>query len=428
MDIKLKPYQTEAYLFMLKKEKAGLFLEMGLGKTIITLLVIQTLLKTKKIKKCLIITSLRIANNVWKNESEKWDLKLNIKEAVGDYENRIQVLKSESDVIVTTKDFTHVFCKKEIIENFDCIVFDESSYFKNTNTMRFREIRKKISLFKYIYILSGTPCTEDLISLWSQIYLLDKGERLYKAKTKFINRFFNTKNFLNYSKHYPMEGSYEEIFKRINDIVYIKTKECEGPEIIDYFFELDKEMKSTYKHMLKNSYVKEIICTNGISKLIKLNQICNGGIYDKEGNFNLISYEKVKNLVKIVNGIEDNIIIVIKYNFDFEMIKKYLPNALKFEDSLIEDWNCGKIKILVIHPKSCGHGLNLQFGGSTLIWYSLTYSLEQYLQVNARIYRTGQENKVKIIRMIGKRTLEEDIKKVLEKKLTLNNFFLTYKI
>lgn len=425
----LHPYQIKAVEFILNKKKCALYLDMGLGKTVITLTAILSLFDNKSISKVLVIGPLRVINNVWHNEIHKWEhLKhLTYSLVIGNEKQRLEALNKQADIYLINRENTAWLYSQN--NNWDMIVLDESSSFKNASSKRFKALKK----FKYDYIvqLSGTPSPNNLLDLWSQIYLIDHGKRLEKSMYLYKGRFFfSDYSGYNYKPIYP-----PCIFNAISDITLSMKAE-------DYIQLPDKietatKVKLSYSHLKKYKEIKKEFITNLGDKEItvanaavlsnKLLQFCNGAIYDE--NKNIIEIHDVK-LDALEDLIEDNpdenILVAYNYKSDLIRLQKRFKHAIVMDkDSKNVDlWNKGKIKLLLCHPASSGKGLNLQQGGHIIIWFGLTWNLEDYLQFNARLYRIGQSKPVIINHIIAENCIDEVIMKVLNNKNVNQNILL----
>lgn len=413
-------YQNSALDVVLRKKKCALFLDMGLGKTATTLTAISDLFYDFSIDNILIIAPLKVANNVWCKESGKWkhlqDLDMSI--ATGSEEERIKAIKANKTITIINKENTHW-----LVDNFkwkwDMVVIDESSSFKSHKSKRFRAIRKVLKYIKSIVLLSGTPSPNGMMDLWSQMYLIDQGERLGKTITNYRQKFFIPDGYNGYS--YKLKPSAQQkIMELIKDICITMTAEdyLQLPKFINIneFIELPNKAKKQYNELQKEFLLslENNVEIESLSKATlgnKLLQMCNGSIYDSDRNVYNIHNEKIDRLKEIIeDNPSENFLVAYNYNHDLEKLQKAFPEAIKLETSKQEDlWNQGKIKILLAHPASAGHGLNLQYGGNIIVWFGLTWNLEYYQQFNKRLHRQGQKNTVKNIHLIAKNCIDEKI-------------------
>lgn len=420
MKSSLHPYQLKAIDFILFKKKCALYLGMGLGKTVITLTAIQKLLDEFSISKILIIAPLRVTNHVWHNEIQKWDhLKhLTYSIVTGTEKKRIQALEKTADIYLINRENVPWLYSKKLL-TWDMIVLDESSSFKNPTSKRFKALKK----FHYDYMvqLSGTPSPNGLLDIWSQIYLLDKGYRLGKTFNEYKYRYF-TSDYYGYN-FTPIDSSM--ICKTIADLALSMQTEdyIKLPPKIDIiskvkigFYSKYKELEKEFTALIKDS---EITTFNAATLTNKLLQFCNGAIYDENKNIIEIHNAKLDALNEIIeDNRNENILVAYNFKSDLKRLLKRFPNAVVMDkDGVnINLWNKGQIKLFLCHPVSAGKGLNLQNGGNIIIWFGLTWNLEDYIQFNARLYRQGQIKPVIINHIIAEDCIDERIMKVLEKK------------
>lgn len=415
----LHNYQNSALDVVLNKKKCALFLDMGLGKTTTTLTAIHDLYYNFSVERILIIAPLKVANNVWHKEAQKWEhlQELDIAIATGSVNERLSAINSNKTITVINKENI-----PWLVENckwqWDMVVIDESSSFKSAKAKRFRALKKVIKHVKSIVLLSGTPSPNGMMDLWSQMYLIDQGERLGRTITNYRQRFFVPDGYMGYS--YKLKtGAKEQIMELIKDVCITMTAEdyLELPECINVneFVELPDKAKQQYKELEKEFIISlNDIDIESASKAAlgnKLLQICNGSVYDAERNVHEIHNEKIERLKEIVeDNPEENFLVAYNYKHDLEKLQKAFPKAVKLETAKQEDdWNKGEIKMLLAHPASAGHGLNLQYGGNVIIWYGLTWNLEYYQQFNKRLHRQGQKNTVRNIHLIAKGCLDEKV-------------------
>lgn len=424
-------YQKVAEQWILKNNKCGLFLDMGLGKTITTYTAIEKLINDYiDIKKVLVIAPKRVAEDTWPTELEKWDHleTLKVSQVLGSPKERKKALEVDADIYVVTRDNV-VWLADYLGKNwdFDTLVIDELSSFKNHSSKRFKKLKTVTPYFKRVIGLTGTPAPNSYMDLWSQIYLLDRGERLGKNITAFRRRFFDTYNRGMYNDYVLKKGAKEEIDILISDIcISMKAKDylknLKEPIIIDVKAKMNKEEFKIYKQMEKDALIQldneDITALSAATVSNKLLQLANGSIYDDEKNTHIIHSRKLEVLNELVEESQgENMLVFYTFKSDLERIKKEFPDAVKLEDDKdIKNWNQGKIKMLLAHPASAGHGLNLQNGGSIIVWYGLNWSLELYLQANARLQRQGQKNQVRIYRIITEKSIDERVLDALNGK------------
>lgn len=424
-------YQNYAKDFILAHKVSALFLDCGLGKTITTLTAINELMYDSfEISKVLIIAPLRVAQSTWKEEIEKWDhlnlLRYSI--VVGDEKERLKALKQNSDIyIINRENVDWLVTKSGIDFNFDMLVIDELSSFKSNTSKRFKSLLKIRPYFERVVGLTGTPSSNGLMDLWAEFRVLDLGERLGRYITHYRNEYFlpDKRNGAVIFSYKPQLNAEERIYRRLADMtISMKSTEyLKMPELIlnELEINLDEKDQMKYKKFKKEMVMtiqeKEIDAINAASLSNKLIQLANGSIYDDDKKFYEIHNKKLDKLEEIIESANGKpVLVAYWFKADKERIeKRFKVREIKTADD-IKQWNMGMINLALIHPASAGHGLNLQSGGSTLVWFSLTWSLELYQQTNARLYRQGQKDTVVIHHLITKNTIDEDIMKSLKRK------------
>ena len=424
-------YQNYAKDFILAHKVSALFLDCGLGKTITTLTAINELMYDSfEISKVLIIAPLRVAQSTWKEEIEKWDhlnlLRYSI--VVGDEKERLKALKQNSDIyIINRENVDWLVTKSGIDFNFDMLIIDELSSFKSHTSKRFKSLLKIRPYFERVVGLTGTPSSNGLMDLWAEFRVLDLGERLGRYITHYRNEYFlpDKRNGAVIFSYKPQPNAEERIYRRLADMtISMKSTEyLKMPELIlnELEINLDEEDQIKYKKFKKEMVMtiqeKEIDAINAASLSNKLIQLANGSIYDEDKKFYEVHNKKLDKLEEIIESANGKpVLVAYWFKADKERIeKRFKVREIKTADD-IKQWNMGMINLALIHPASAGHGLNLQSGGSTLVWFSLTWSLELYQQTNARLYRQGQKDTVVIHHLIIKNTIDEDIMKSLKRK------------
>ena len=424
-------YQNYAKNFILAHKVSALFLDCGLGKTITTLTAINELMYDSfEISKVLIIAPLRVAQSTWKDEIEKWDhlnlLRYSI--VVGDEKERLKALKQNSDIyIINRENVDWLVTKSGIDFNFDMLVIDELSSFKSHTSKRFKSLLKIRPYFERVVGLTGTPSSNGLMDLWAEFRVLDLGERLGRYITHYRNEYFlpDKRNGAIIFSYKPQPNAEERIYRRLADMtISMKSTEyLKMPELIlnELEINLDEEDQMKYKKFKKEMVMtiqeKEIDAINAASLSNKLIQLANGSIYDEDKKFYEVHNKKLDKLEEIIESANGKpVLVAYWFKADKERIeKRFKVREIKTADD-IKQWNMGMISFALIHPASAGHGLNLQSGGFTLVWFSLTWSLELYQQTNARLYRQGQKDTVVIHHLITKNTIDEDIMKSLKRK------------
>lgn len=440
----LHNYQKVCVEHIINNPFCGVFLDMGLGKTISTLTAISYLMNDYcEINSVLVVAPKRVAESVWQEEAEKWEHTKNLRfsRIIGTAKQRMAaVMETKADVYIISRDNIAWLCALYGGGKlpFDMVVIDELSSFKSYKSERFKALRGARPYLKRLVGLTGTPAPNGLIDLWPQIYLMDRGERLEKTISRYREKYFRPgKTNGNVVFSYDLMSDSEFlIHKKIEDIcISMKASDyLEMPERTDNYIQLKMpaDIKKQYDDFEKNKVLdlikqdeeneeaKEINVVNAAALSNKLLQFANGAVYDEDRNVHAIHDIKLEALKELI---EDNdgkpVLIAWTFQFDRDRImsylKKYKPRELKTNKD-IEDWNSGKIQVMLAHPASAGHGLNLQAGGNIIIWYGQTWSLELYQQFNGRLYRQGQKNNVIIHHLILKGTHDEDVIKALDSK------------
>lgn len=429
---KLHNYQEYAKDFIVKNKKCGLFLDMGLGKTVTSLTAIDILMNDYlDIGKVLVIAPKNVAENTWTDEVQKWEhlRGLKVKCISGTAVKRRKALDEEADIYTISRDNV-VWLVDELKKDwkFDTLIIDELSSFKNPSSKRFKKLKTVTPFFDRVIGLTGTPAPNSYMDLWSQIYLLDRGERLGKNITAFRRQFFNAYSRGMYVEYELKEGAKEKIDDLISDIcVSMKSKDylkdLKEPIIIDYKVKLDNKEFKLYRDMAKEAVAEvtekdKVVALSAAVVTNKLLQMANGTVYGDDKKPFKVHERKLETLDDILEQAQnENILVFYNFQSDLENILSKFPEAKKFEGSEdIRNWNSGKIKMLLLHPASAGHGLNLQQGGSIIVWYGLTWSLELYLQANARLVRQGQKEVVRIYRLVTEHTVDERVIETLNGK------------
>lgn len=425
----LHEFQNYGVDFIINKPISALMLECGLGKTITTLTAVSDLMYDYfEISKALIIAPLRVALTVWKQECNKWEqLKyLRCSIAVGSVSEREKALQSDADVYIINRENVEWLVKNYPFD-FDMVVVDELSSFKSHQSKRFRALRKVRPKVDRIVGLTGTPAPNGLMDLWAEINLLDMGERLGRYITRYRDEYFkpDKRNGAIVYSYKPLPDAEERIYEKISDIcVSMKAADyLEMPERVDNIVEVCMSDKETamYKRLEKEMLLPfadgDIDAVNAASLSNKLLQLANGAVYDENGKVREIhsrKLEALEDLIEAANGKPVLVYYIYKHDRD-RISERFNAREIK-DDKDISEWNAGKIQLAIAHPASCGHGLNLQSGGSTIVWFGLTWSLELYQQANARLYRQGQKNTVVVHHIITKGTVDEKVMTALKNK------------
>lgn len=435
---KYEPHDYQKYCIrrMVGEPKLGLFLDMGLGKTSIALTAVNDLKYNRfAISKALVIAPKKVAEDTWTREADKWEhlALLRVIRALGTEAQRIRALSSPGDVYVINRE--NIPWLVDHYRNswpFDCLIVDESTSFKSHQAKRFKALKSILPHITRCVILTGTPTPKGMIDLWSQVYLLDSGERLGKSISQYRTRFFapDKRDRTTIFSYAPLPGAEEGILSKISDIcVSLRAKDyLKMPERIDdvKYIRLDSKAEKAYKKLEKEMLLEidENSIDAGTAAVLsnKLQQLCNGAAYDENGKAVEIHSCKLEAFMEMVEALEGNSMLVF-YNFqhDRDRIKRELTKTklvvgeLKSEKD-ISAWNNGEIDILLAHPASAAYGLNLQDGGNHIIWFGLNWSLELYQQANARLHRQGQRNTVIVHHLVIDGGRDQDIMAALEEK------------
>lgn len=431
-----KPHEYQKYCEdrIVAENNLGLFLEMGLGKTVITLSAIVRLKYDRfEVKKVLIIAPKKVAEGTWTGEARKWDhlSVLRISTVLGSEQQRIRALEVQADIYVISRDnVVWLTDHYKTAWPFDMVVVDELSSFKNPSAKRFRALRAMLPKVSRMIGLTGTPAPNSLQDLWAQIYLLDRGARLGKTITWYREQYFKHNPYTHEFK--PLAGAQEVVYASIRDICislssadYIKL-----PDMIvdDIPVALDPVAMKAYKRMERDMLldVQEdtITAASAAALTNKLLQLCSGAVYTEDHRAVPVHECKIEALQELIEGLHgEHALLFYGYRYD---IPRLLAAAAAADPKLrvrmyegpadADAWNAGDIDVLLAHPASCAYGLNLQHGGHHIIWYGLTWSLEQYMQANARLHRQGQDRPVIVHRLLVQGGVDEDVVAALEGK------------
>ncbi|MCM3141318.1 DEAD/DEAH box helicase [Brevibacillus sp. MER 51] len=439
--MKYKPHQYQDYATqrILDTPFIALLLEMGLGKTVSTLTAIDLLLNDYfEAGRVLVIAPLRVADDTWAREVEKWDhLKhLRISKVLGGVSARRKALKAEADIwVINRENVEWLVSELGTKWDFDTVVIDELSSFKNSQSKRFRALRRVRPMMKRVIGLTGTPAPNSLMDLWAPIYLLDQGERLGKTITGYRDRYFTPgakSGHVVYEWKQKKEAE-QRIYEAISDIaVSMKAADwLELPERIDRVvpIRLSGKARELYEKLESDLLLPyldaDVVASTAAVLSNKLLQMASGAVYDEDKGVKLIHDAKLDALEDIIEAAQGKPVMVF-YNFkhSLDRIKQRFPQARtlgkgKEGNEDIRAWNNNEIPLLLLHPKSAGHGLNLQESNcQTVVWYDQIWSLEEDEQANARVHRQGQKNRVVIMRLVAEGTMDEDAVAALERKAT----------
>lgn len=429
--LNLRPYQQTAVDFIMEHKAAGLFLDMGLGKTAITLSAIYALMYDYfSVLRVLVIAPLRVAQTTWVDECKSWDnfSFLRLVPILGTARQRQQALTQPADINTINVDnlsWLVEHCGKDWA--FDMVVLDESSLFKNWQSKRFKALRKVRRRISRLVLLSGTPAPNGLIDLWAQLYLLDGGERLEKRIGLFRERYFTPGAGYGHIvyEYLPKPNAGAEISHAIADIcMSLRAQDCiDLPPVVSNVIkvQMDDLARKLYRQMKRDMVLSlgnnEIVATNAAALSNKLLQMAQGFAYEENGEAMEIHEAKLDALREIVETNKGKPLLVFyTFRHDLEQLQfAFDARPLRDADD-VRDWNAGKIPMLLVHPASAGHGLNLQYGGNVVVWYSLTWSLELYQQANKRLHRSGQTHTVVIHHLVAAKTIDERVMAALHNK------------
>lgn len=438
MQFRPHDYQQRAIRFILDHPACGLFLEMGLGKTAITLTAIDQLMYDYfEVNRVLVIAPLRVAEDTWSRESSKWDhLKhLTISKILGSVAERSQAVKAEADIYVINREnvvwLVEHLAEQKIRWPYDMVVIDELSSFKSSQSKRFKALKKMRPMIYRIVGLTGTPAANGLMDLWAEMYLLDRGQRLGATLTNYRSNYFKPAwgNGMIVYKWQANPGALKAITNKIADITMSMKAEdyIQLPDRIDSTVQVkltDADMKK-YRDMEERSLLElneddSVVALDAAAVMSKLLQLANGFIYTEAHEAVRIHRAKLDALDEIIEAADGPVMVFYSFQADKEQLLDHYKDAEVLEnDKTISRWNDGKIPIMLAHPASVAYGLNLQDGGHIIAWYGVPWSLELYQQANARLHRQGQERPVLVYHILAEGTADEQVlRKLSEKDIT----------
>ena len=430
------PYQQYCAARIVADAAVGLFLDMGLGKTVITLDAINTLRYDRwAVQRVLIIAPKKVAEGTWTKEAQKWEhlRHLRISAVLGSQQKRLRALATPADIYVINRD--NVAWLVDYFKNawpFDMVVLDESSSFKNSQSKRFKALKRVRSRITRLVELAGTPASNGLIDLWAQIYLLDGGARLGRTLGQYRERFFDPdkRSRTQIFSYTPKDGSMEYIQQAIGDIC-VSMKAEDYLNLPDRMFDnvpvvLDDKARKAYRQLERDLLLEldegQITAASAGVLTGKLLQLCNGAVYDSEKRPLAIHNCKVEAFLEVLEQLNGQHCLVF-YNFQHDrdrLLAALEPLGLRvrvYQSAADEDaWNAGEVDVLLAHPASCAYGLNLQNGGHHIVWFGLTWSLEQYEQANKRLHRQGQRHPVIVHHLVVQGGMDEDVIESLRAK------------
>ncbi len=435
-------YQRYAIERITEQRQVALFLEPGLGKTVITLTAIDELMYNRfEIRKVLVVAPLRVAEDTWSRECDKWEhLKhLRISKVLGSVRKRMASLSEPADIYIINRENVE-WLVKNVHFDFDCLVIDELSGFKSHTSKRFKALQSVRKLVKVCIGLTGTPTPNGLVDLWSQMFLIDQGESLKRSFNEYLTTYFKAGRTMNRNgkdivlEWKPKSKDHQHIiFTQIGRYsVSMKAQDwLKLPKRMDNIVQvkLDKPSRELYEMMEREMAFRigdaEISVAESVQMSNKLLQMTNGAVYDTNRNapeIHTTKLDALEELIEAANG--QNVLVFYSYQHDWIRMQKRFGQlgVRKLETSAdIADWNAGKVRVMCCHPASAGHGLNLQAGGSIIAWFGLPWSLELYEQANARLHRQGQERPVIVHHIIAEGTIDETVLYALKNKANVQN-------
>lgn len=425
-------YQQFCIDYLLDHPAAGLFLKPGMGKTSVALTVADRLLYDSfEVSKVLVIAPLRVAEDTWSRESEKWDhlRHLRISKVLGTAQQRRAALARSADVYCINRENVAWLVKYYGLNwPFDLVIVDELSSFRNPSSQRFKALRKVRPLIKHLWGLTGTPRPRSLLDLWAQVYLLDQGERLGRTFTEYKRNYFSPgrRNGYVIYEWVPRPGAEDEIYGRISDIcISLETKgNLQMPELVETVrpVKLSPEARSLYDSMEREALLKLVgtVIDAGSAAAVngKLLQIAGGAVYDEDHVAHELHTEKLDVLEDVLEeAAGEPVLVAYRYQHERDRIMARFPQAVQLKDrETIAAWNRGEIPLLLVHPAGAGHGLNLQDGGHIIVWFGPIYDLELWEQTRDRLYRQGQRSTTSMITLVVEGTVEEDAMRSLAVK------------
>lgn len=431
-------YQVTAMQWIIDKPHCGLFLDMGLGKTVSTLTAMQQLIDDCEIDRVLVVAPKKVAETTWSTEAAKWEhLKgLKVVKVLGSEKQRNAALEQQADVYVTGRDnFVWLVNKYKGKLPFDVIVIDELTSFKSAKSERFKAMRIALPSVQRVIGLTGTPAPNGLIDLWAQMYCIDQGERLGKSISRYRDTYFSIHKWNNIIVRCEVKKGCEKIIRdKIADIcLSMQAKDyLQLPDMIvhteavqlsdkirkDYAdFEREKVLEFKAEHGEEKA---DILANSAAGLMNKLSQFSNGAVYDEAGKAHKIHSEKIDRLAEIIEAANGSSVLVFyQYKHDIPRItaklKNYRVRVYQGEKDL-QDWNAGEIDVMLAHPASTAYGLNMQQGGHYIVWFGTGWNLEHYQQANARLHRQGQQHPVTVYKLICADTVDERAAAALDSK------------
>lgn len=430
-------YQRTATKWILQHPRCGLFLDMGLGKTVSTLTAVQQMIDDCEIEKVLVVAPKKVAETTWTTEAAKWEhlAGLRVVKVMGTEKQRRLALESPGDVYVIGRDSFVWLCGiYGGMLPFDVLVIDELTSFKSSKSQRFKAMRIATPTVSRVIGLTGTPAPNGLVDLWAQIYCLDMGDRLGKSVTRYKETYFDVHKWNNIEVRATCKPGCEKLIRdKIADIclsmqakdylqlpdLLVHTERVElSKAIMDKYSQFEKEKVLEFKAE-HGSEPANVLANSAAGLMNKLSQFANGAVYDEDRNVHEIHDEKLDRLAELVEAANSPVLVFYQYKHDIDRIAKKLKGyrvvAYEGEAQLLE-WNAGKIDVLLAHPASTAYGLNMQQGGHYIVWFGTGWNLELYQQANARLHRQGQQHPVTVYKLLCSHTVDERANAALESK------------
>lgn len=439
-------YQQVAMDWILNKPRCGLFLDMGLGKTVITLTAVQEMIDDCEVSRVLIVAPKKVAEATWSTEAEKWDHLhgLRVVKVLGTEKQRCAALAERADVYVTGRDnFVWLTGKYGGKLPFDMLVIDELTSFKSPKSERFKAMRIAVSGVRRVVGLTGTPAPNGLIDLWAQMYCIDQGERLGKSVTRYREAYFETHRWNNIIVRCTVRKGCEEIIRaKIADIcLSMQARDyLQLPDLLIHTaaVALSDRVKRQYDRFEREKVLEfqqehgdepaNVLANSAAGLMNKLSQFANGAVYDEQGNAHPVHDEKLERLAEIVEAAGSGVLVFYQFKHDAARIMENLGKSSSVRMYTgardLEDWNAGRIDVLLAHPASTAYGLNMQQGGHYIVWFGTGWNLEYYQQANARLHRQGQRYPVTVYKLICSGTVDERANAALEGKKSVQQGLL----
>lgn len=436
----LHPYQRRAVQFIIEHPFCALWVDLGLGKTVTTLTATEELINGVGARNVLVIAPLRVANSVWAQEARAWEHTKNLRVSIctGGAREREAALRRDADIYVINRENLVWLVKRYTKHSwpFDCVVIDEASSFKSSQTKRWKALKAVRPFIRRMIQLTGTPASNGLMDLWPQLYLLDLGQRLGRTKTGYRDRFFES-DYMGF-KWTPKQDAEPRIHALVDDIALSLRAEdyLNMPDRVDVTVRvtLPEDVIAQYKAFEREfvltigSSGDEVDAVNAAVLAGKLQQICNGAIYtDELKNFAVLHNAKIEALRDIIDDNPgENILVAYQFKHDLARLQAAFPHGRVLDKghAVIDEWNRGGVPLLLAHPASAGHGLNLQRGGAVIVWFGLNWSLELYEQLNGRLHRQGQTRPVRVIHLVASGCIDDRVIDAIRAKARTQNDLL----